>query len=224
MKYIHFLYPAVILLLFSCGEEDTDSFIKEKTDRKISFNLVQRHDTLVRFPGGELGIAIGNVTGKQTHITLRKNGLTIFEKSIREKESVVFAMGQHNFGITCENLENFLIGNDFATFSIAEITRVLSPGNRLQLEQEKIRAMLDLISTSEITFIRNGKQYTALEAFNHLKIKYKRAKSNIKTLDGFIREVGSRSILTDKPYYVKLKDKRTLLMERWLGELKKELD
>src|SRR6186997_2268610 len=80
-------------------------------------------------------------------------------------------------------------------------------------ELQKINALLDAVKSSEVIFIRNGSEYTAPEAYEHLRTKMKAAQNSWFTPPKeqwtarlFIEKVASRSTISGKPYRVRFKD------------------
>lgn len=98
-------------------------------------------------------------------------------------------------------------------------------------ELQKIDALLEAVKTSDLTFIRNGKEYSAKEAYQHLSMKLKNAQRSWFappkekwTAKLFIEKVASRSSLSGKPYLVKLKDGKTIEARIWLEARLKEME
>jgi hypothetical protein len=86
-------------------------------------------------------------------------------------------------------------------------------------EESKINALIGFIeSHNEYIFIRNGSEYTAKEAADHLRSKRSSAGSRIKTADEFIEYVASKSYLSGKLYLIKFPDGKT----RPSGDILKE--
>jgi len=84
-------------------------------------------------------------------------------------------------------------------------------------ENSEIKYLLFFISKSDCTFIRNGKEYTAVKASEHLEYKYNHVKSRIKTADQFIDKIASKSSISKKPYEVRCGDTQ-FKAEQWLAE------
>ena len=81
---------------------------------------------------------------------------------------------------------------------------------------ETIQYLLDFVKTSECIFIRNNKEHTAGNAATHMQRKYAHFKDDIKTPEDFIRLTATKSLMTGKLYYVRLKDGKKLTSEAWL--------
>ncbi len=92
----------------------------------------------------------------------------------------------------------------------------LTAAQMSQPEINKARELLDAIGKSGLIFIRNGKEYTAVEAKDHLKTKLDWARDKVSTAQEFVEKVASRSLMTGEPYLIKLPDARTLPAREWL--------
>ncbi len=98
-------------------------------------------------------------------------------------------------------------------------------------EQKKIDALLEVIKTSDVTFIRNGSEYTGAEAYDHLKGKMKSALNSGKaprqeewTAEFFIENIASRSYISKKPYLVRLKNGEEMETGAWLRDKLKGIE
>ncbi len=90
-------------------------------------------------------------------------------------------------------------------------------------ESDKIAALLDAFSTSDITFIRNGEEHDGKYAREHLEAKLKETK-DINTGEDFISKVASTSKETGKPYLIKLKDGTQIECAKWLRDYLKQVE
>jgi hypothetical protein len=88
--------------------------------------------------------------------------------------------------------------------------------------EETINYLIDHVSTSDATFIRNGQPHTPAEAVAHIRAKYAHFKSEIKTPEDFIRLSASKSLLTGKPYLVRTPDRKEMRLDVWLTEALKQ--
>lgn len=70
-----------------------------------------------------------------------------------------------------------------------------------QVEQT-IQHLIAHVSGSDLRFVRNGTEYTPLEAAAHMEKKYRHFRDNIETADGFIELCATKSLLSGKPYLV----------------------
>ncbi|MDH5655201.1 MAG: DUF5329 domain-containing protein [Spirochaetia bacterium] len=86
-------------------------------------------------------------------------------------------------------------------------------------ETEKIENLIRAVETSSFIFIRNGIEYSSKKAASHMRMKLSRAGNRIRTADQFIRYIATKSSITGKPYLVRLKDGRIVLLSEWLGSI-----
>lgn len=102
------------------------------------------------------------------------------------------------------------------TTSVKEI-----PADRKLTENvdETIRYLLDFVSRSDCTFIRNGVPHTGREAADHFRSKYEHFESEIKTPEDFIQMSATKSMITGKPYLVKTTDGTVISCAEWLGKV-----
>lgn len=68
--------------------------------------------------------------------------------------------------------------------------------------EDEINALIHAIETSGCQFMRNGDSHSALEAAEHLRLKYRKGKSYAPTAEAFIENLASKSSLTQTPYYL----------------------
>jgi hypothetical protein len=82
--------------------------------------------------------------------------------------------------------------------------------------QQTIGHLLEYVNQSGLTFVRNGKAYTAPEAARHMRRKYEHFQDDIGSAEDFIRLCATRSLVTGKPYMLVGKDGRELATGDWL--------
>ncbi len=137
-----------------------------------------------RAPGGGNGQAAGQGSGArdagepdafgerrhggQVVLSLATESAAILEPiSLRAGESRRFSYRKSEFELRLKELNNALIGEDFAT---VEISAVEAP-KRLT-EQEKIERLIAAVESLQgATFLRNGSEYSPAEAARHLREK-----------------------------------------------------
>lgn len=76
-------------------------------------------------------------------------------------------------------------------------------------EQQKIEYLIAFIAKQDGAFIRNGSEYTPGQAAEHLRMKWKKGGSAIKTGCDFIEKLATGSSMSGKPYLIKFKNGRT---------------
>ena len=80
----------------------------------------------------------------------------------------------------------------------------------------EIAYLIDFVRHSSCTFIRNGTEYKGPAAADHVQAKYDYYKSDVKTVDDFIKHAATKSILSGEPYKVRCSDGKTVLAADWL--------
>ncbi len=93
---------------------------------------------------------------------------------------------------------------------------LLPPGARADDAQAEIEYLLSSLGSSDCTFIRNGKTYSAHEAEDHLRMKYRRGKRYASTSENFIERLASESSMSDKPYYMECDGEERVPSGDWL--------
>lgn len=92
-------------------------------------------------------------------------------------------------------------------------------------EKDKIFKLLDAVEKSNLTFIRNGSEYSSKKARSHLEYKYNYVtkgfwfwqKGEDVTVRNFIDKLASESSTTKKKYYIKTKEGTKVPARDWLN-------
>ena len=69
--------------------------------------------------------------------------------------------------------------------------------------KNEIDHLLNFVGASSCTFVRNGTEYAADKAREHLASKYRFVGARITTADDFIKYLGTGSSVSGEPYHVK---------------------
>lgn len=88
----------------------------------------------------------------------------------------------------------------------AALCLVLSPfveASPQDASKAEIDHLLQYVAASSCTFVRNGTEYPAVKARDHLAGKYRFAGSRIGTAEEFIRYLATGSSMSGEPYHVK---------------------
>jgi hypothetical protein len=86
-------------------------------------------------------------------------------------------------------------------------------------ETAKIDALIHAVETLEgAKFIRNGQEYDARAAADHLRLKLGTAGDRVRTADDFIRLCGTQSSLSGKKYRIRFADGTTEDAEAFFRE------
>ncbi len=83
-------------------------------------------------------------------------------------------------------------------------------------DADAIEHLLESVGSSECTFIRNGKEYSSVDAENHLRMKYRRGKKWASDADAFIERLASKSSFSGKPYRIRCGANPAQLASEWL--------
>ena len=93
---------------------------------------------------------------------------------------------------------------------------IAEPAGEAHHLSETIQYLLDFVEASECIFIRNNKEHTAVGAAAHMQRKYEHFNDNIKTPEDFIQLTATKSLMTGRLYYVRLKDGKKITSAAWL--------
>jgi hypothetical protein len=178
--------------------------------------LKQRSTTVVPGSNELLRITIDDITAGQVMVSLAgKEGENVLAAtSLKAGESSLFELKGAEYRLALRELENNLVGEDFATVVISsgETSSALT-------EREKIEQLIAVIGSDDgATFIRNGAEHSPEAAADHLRSKWQAAGDAIKTADEFIEKIASKSSLSDEPYRVRLADGSEVLASEYLKE------
>lgn len=75
----------------------------------------------------------------------------------------------------------------------------------------------DIAGMKGATFIRNGSEYDAAKAADHLRLKRSRAGKRLKTAEDFIRYCASSSSMSGKKYRLRFADGREVDVDSYLS-------
>jgi hypothetical protein len=92
-------------------------------------------------------------------------------------------------------------------------------------DEQKIEALIRAVADLRgAVFIRNGSEYEAKAAADHLRLKRDKAGSRVKSPDDFIRLCGSTSSMTGRPYQIRYADGKVETSEAFLRARLAELE
>jgi hypothetical protein len=96
---------------------------------------------------------------------------------------------------------------------------------RDQREQARINYLIDSLGNLKgAVFIRNGSEYEAKAAKDHLLTKLNYAGERVKTAEQFIKYLATESSMSHRPYQIRLVDGTTVSTAQFFGEKLKEFD
>jgi hypothetical protein len=88
---------------------------------------------------------------------------------------------------------------------------------RESIEDQKIEFLISAVAElPDAVFIRNGSEYSARQAADHMRLKLRRAGDRVKTVDDFIVYCATGSSVSGQPYTIKFHDGRVVRSEDFL--------
>ena len=104
---------------------------------------------------------------------------------------------------------------------LAALLLVQAPTPEAQKIETLIRAVEGL---KDATFLRNGSEYSAQAASQHLRLKLRNAGKRVNSAADFIQRCGSRSSSTGELYRIRFKNGREVLCSDFLWTELKRID
>jgi len=80
-----------------------------------------------------------------------------------------------------------------------------------------VQYLIEYVSGSGLTFIRNASSYSSAEAAEHMNAKYQHFKNDIETPEDFIERCASKSLISGKPYLVIDERGEKIRTSEWLN-------
>jgi len=88
----------------------------------------------------------------------------------------------------------------------------------VRAEDQEVAYLLDWIRESHCIFVRNGDDHSAVEAADHLQMKYKRVRRWIDDADEFVERIASGSSISGNPYLVRCPGIAEQTSQHWLTQ------
>jgi hypothetical protein len=230
MNQLRIAIVVVISCTVGCGRPATPRAAQAPKlpalrDLPMEMTVEQRSTTVVPGSNELLRITIEDITGGQVLVSLASNkGESVLAAtSLKAGESSVFTLEGNEYELTLDELENNLVGEDFARFVISD-GAARPPQKEAgsagpMSERERIEWLLSQIELDEgATFFRNGAEHSPQAAADHLRSKWKAAGDEVKTADDFIEKIASESSLSGEPYRVRLDDGTEVLAGDYLRQ------
>lgn len=82
----------------------------------------------------------------------------------------------------------------------------LDTGKGTVTTDTEVDYLLQFVADSDCIFVRNGRDHSAAEAADHLRLKYRRGRRYVSTAEDFINRLASESSWTGRPYTVRCGD------------------
>lgn len=213
---------ALILLMVSgatsCSKR-SDSLTSDSTPapapaiKSVVITVKQRSTNPVPGTDEALRLTIDDITADKvmTSLAMKDGASVLAGRHMSHGDAAAFDYQGVAYRLKLKQLNNALIGEDFATFAIQPASIAFMS------EQDKIEHLIQHIAgLKEAVFLRNGKEHRAAEAADHLRKKLAAAKSEITSADDFVAKVATQSSLTDEPYTLRLSDGRLVTLADYL--------
>ncbi|MGQ0553854.1 MAG: DUF5329 family protein [Planctomycetota bacterium] len=186
----------------------------------ISFSVQQRATAEIPDTNGDLRVALGDISGDQVHTVISSSASgPLAEASLHAGEVLAFQLQEFPLQLQLVEIHNLIIGQDSADFVLG------SPGVGAISESERIEELLSALESQVgCVFIRNGSEYTAAQAAEHLRGKLSSKRSEVRSLDDFISLCASKSSLSGKDYRIRRADGKEVTSAEFLKELAGKLD
>lgn len=174
----------------------------------VTLPVRQRSTTVVPGSADKLSLTIDDITRGQVQVSLSvaDGAVVLGPTSLQPGDGRDFSWDGFRYRITLDRLDNQLVGDDLATFILAEGAAVAP-----QLtEAEKIeRLIAAVVALDGAVFVRNGAEHTPAEAAEHLRQKLQAAGEANLTAREFIDRLASQSSLSGEPYTLRWPDGKT---------------
>lgn len=110
-----------------------------------------------------------------------------------------------------------------AMFGLLLASTAVAATSAAQTEIEQLLARVQALEGAK--FIRNGGEHTAPEAAAHLRLKWERQASRIKTAEDFIAQCGTKSSTSGDRYQMRFRDgtvhDSAQVLTDWLAEIRR---
>ena len=92
-------------------------------------------------------------------------------------------------------------------------------------ELSRIERLIRFVETQkDMTFVRNGTEYSCAEAAKFLRGKMEAMGAEVTTAREFIERIATKSSMSGKPYHVKFADGRMMPSAQFLGDELKRME
>lgn len=217
----------VVLLTFAvgCDSGDNDRASASNESRSaviaepVYLIISQRETQPIPGSSDQLLLTIDDITRGQvmTNISDHRGTGVLAIRSMKEGDEASFVYHEIEYVLELTGLQNSLIGTDYALFEIRP------EGSKSALERdntnEKIEELINSLGELEgAVFVRNGREYSAEVAMEHLRSKWTMSNRIIATPEIFIDQIATRSSLTQEEYMIRFPNGKEVKLGDWLRE------
>lgn len=111
------------------------------------------------------------------------------------------------------------------TACLIAIAFVAEADSKPLTEDQKIEQLIKHVSElKDAVFIRNGKEYDAKAAGDHLRKKWDYARKEIKTARDFVEKIATKSYLGGQYYLIRFKNGKEVKSGDYLADRLKEIE
>ena len=199
----------------------------------VEFVAGQRTTTDIHGTGGALRVSLGDITAGKVLVTVFTPAdlEPMAARWLIPGDSLSFWYRETGLELTLRELNTRVIGEDKATLVLAE-GKPAEPAPSgegaapaAMDPMQRVDALLAALGRqSSAVFIRNGKEYDAADAADHLRRKLDAQRDEIHGVDDFIRLCGTSSSMSGEPYRVRRADGQEVPCADFLHELDRGLD
>lgn len=224
----------VLVLLVACSRDAPPSAASPTPPKPpaiaglpIELALKQRTTSPVPGSDGRVSISLEDITRDQVMVSVVRtpapdgSSALLGPLSMKAQDASSFHFDGSDFVLTLNALDNALVGDDVAKFTL----RAADAKPPELTEAQKIERLIDAVAKLEgATFLRNGDEHTTADAVEHLRRKLGAGGDDITTAESFIEHAATRSSLSGKDYEVRFADGRVVRLADFLRERLAEME
>lgn len=223
----------MLVLLSACSREApkppaTAESPKPPVIAGLPLDLALKQRTTSPVPGsdGRVSISLEDITHGQVMVSVVKtpadgSSALLGPLSMKAGDASTFQFDGGDFVLTLTVLDNALVGDDVAKFTL----RAADAKPPKPTEAQKIERLIDAVAKLEgATFLRNGDEHSTTDAVEHLRRKLGAGGDDIATAEQFIEHAATRSSFSGQDYQVRLADGRVVRLADFLRERLAEIE
>lgn len=176
-----------------------------------------KQNTSVSLPGsGEsLSIALGDITRGVVTVSVKRRdgGIVLAPEPMKRGDTRVFQTADRTYSLKLAKITDTMAGDDTASFEFTEVSA------EVLAEKKNIEQLIAAVEgLNDAVFIRNGTEYKAEDAADHLRRKLNAAGDQIDSATKFIDLIASKSSMSGEEYTIRFADGRLVTAGDFLRE------